>query len=98
MGAVIKQFNVTSSSRASGSKRRNNTGNSEEEEGEEDDFNEGEVASSGSPEVSYADRLRNRHPRDMTDSEKFHEMSVATASPPQQCFLLDDDGEFPPMI
>ena len=32
------------------------------------------------------------------DSEKFHEMSVATASPPQQCFLLDDDGEFPPMI
>ena len=34
----------------------------------------------------------------VSDSEKFHEMSVATASPPQQCFLLDDDGEFPPMI
>ena len=34
----------------------------------------------------------------ISDSEKFHEMSVATASPPQQCFLLDDDGEFPPMI
>ena len=31
------------------------------------------------------------------DSEKFHEMAAATESPPKQCFLLDDDGEFPPM-
>ena len=33
----------------------------------------------------------------ISDSEKFHEMAAATESPPQQCFLLDDDGEFPPM-
>ncbi len=33
-----------------------------------------------------------------TDSEKFHEMEAATEVPPQQCFLLDDDGEFPPMV
>jgi len=46
---------------------------------------------------SYADRLKNRQPSDMTDSEKFHEMAAATESPPKQCFLLDDDGEFPPM-
>ena len=32
-----------------------------------------------------------------SDSEKFHEMAAATESPPKQCFLLDDDGEFPPM-
>jgi len=31
------------------------------------------------------------------NSEKFHEMAAATESPPKQCFLLDDDGEFPPM-
>ena len=24
-------------------------------------------------------------------------MAVATETPPKQCFLLDDDGEFPPM-
>jgi hypothetical protein len=33
----------------------------------------------------------------LEDSEKFHEMAVATETPPKQCFLLDDDGEFPPM-
>ncbi|TRY69087.1 hypothetical protein TCAL_09654 [Tigriopus californicus] len=48
-------------------------------------------------DVSYADRVKNRHPHEMTDSEKFHEMEKATASPPRECFLLDDDGEFPPM-
>jgi len=50
-----------------------------------------------SEEISYADRLRNRHPADMSDSEKFHEMALATESPPKQCFLLDDDGDFPPI-
>lgn len=51
------------------------------------------------PEVSYADRLKNRSPNEMTDSEKFHEMASATETPPcpNQCFLLDDDGEFPPV-
>ena len=34
----------------------------------------------------------------ISDSEKFHEMETATEMPPQQCFLLDDDGEFPPMV
>ena len=33
----------------------------------------------------------------LADSEKFHEMAVATETPPKQCFLLDDDGEFPPI-
>ena len=33
----------------------------------------------------------------LAESEKFHEMAVATETPPKQCFLLDDDGEFPPM-
>jgi len=46
---------------------------------------------------SYADKTKNRLPSEMTDSEKFHEMAAATESPPKQCFLLDDDGEFPPM-
>jgi len=31
------------------------------------------------------------------DSEKFHEMATATEPPPKTCFLLDDDGEFPPV-
>jgi len=31
------------------------------------------------------------------DSEKFHEMALATETPPKQCFLLDDDGDFPPI-
>lgn len=46
---------------------------------------------------SYADRLRNRSPGEMTESEKFHEMRNAAETPPKQCFLLDDDGEFPPV-
>jgi hypothetical protein len=33
-----------------------------------------------------------------SDSEKFHEMSSATETPPKPCFLLSDDDEFPPMI
>jgi len=36
-------------------------------------------------------------PNQNEESEKFHEMAVATETPPKQCFLLDDDGEFPPM-
>ena len=32
-----------------------------------------------------------------TDSEKFHEMAAAAEAPPKTCFLLDDDGEFPPV-
>ena len=31
------------------------------------------------------------------DSEKFHEMASAAETPPKTCFLLDDDGEFPPV-
>jgi len=31
------------------------------------------------------------------DSEKFHEMEKAAETPPKTCFLLDDDGEFPPV-
>merc|ERR1719348_848700 len=31
------------------------------------------------------------------DSEKFHEMAAAAETPPKTCFLLDDDGEFPPV-
>jgi len=33
----------------------------------------------------------------MTESEKFHEMAAAAETPPKTCFLLDDDGEFPPV-
>ena len=33
----------------------------------------------------------------VADSEKFHEMALATETPPKQCFLLDDDGDFPPI-
>jgi len=46
---------------------------------------------------SYADRLRGRSPGEMSESEKFHEMRNAAETPPKQCFLLDDDGEFPPV-
>jgi len=49
------------------------------------------------PDISYSDKLKNRPPSVMTDSEKFHEMSVAAEAPPKTCFLLDDDGEFPPV-
>jgi len=41
---------------------------------------------------TYSDKLRNRK-----DSEKFHEMEKAAETPPKTCFLLDDDGEFPPV-
>jgi hypothetical protein len=47
------------------------------------------------PSVTYSDKLRNRDGREMT--EKFHEMASATEAPPKTCFLLDDDGEFPPV-
>jgi len=49
------------------------------------------------PTVTYSDKLRNRDGREMTESEKFHEMASATEAPPKTCFLLDDDGEFPPV-
>jgi len=47
--------------------------------------------------VSYSDKLKNRPGNVMTDSEKFHEMAAAAETPPKTCFLLDDDGEFPPV-
>jgi len=47
--------------------------------------------------VSYSDKLKNRNGNEMTESEKFHEMASATETPPKTCFLLDDDGEFPPV-
>jgi len=49
------------------------------------------------PGVTYSDKLKNREGGDMTESEKFHEMASATETPPKTCFLLDDDGEFPPV-
>jgi len=47
--------------------------------------------------ATYSDKLKNRNGSEMTDSEKFHEMATATETPPKTCFLLDDDGEFPPV-
>jgi len=47
--------------------------------------------------VSYSDKLKNRQGNEMTESEKFHEMAAAAETPPKTCFLLDDDGEFPPV-
>jgi len=57
----------------------------------------GNVSETGSrtspaPDQTYSDKLRNRK-----DSEKFHEMEKAAETPPKTCFLLDDDGEFPPV-
>jgi len=49
-------------------------------------------------EPSYSDTVKNRSKGEMTaDSERFHEMSSASESPPKTAFLLDDDGEFPPV-
>jgi len=48
-------------------------------------------------EPSYSDTVKNRAKGEMTDSERFHEMSSASESPPKTAFLLDDDGEFPPV-
>merc|ERR1712181_150806 len=49
-------------------------------------------------EISYSDTVKNRTNGEMTaDSERFHEMSTASESPPKTAFLLDDDGEFPPV-
>eukprot|EP00092_Neocalanus_flemingeri_P102330 GFUD01130890.1.p1 GENE.GFUD01130890.1~~GFUD01130890.1.p1 ORF type:complete len:480 (+),score=94.25 GFUD01130890.1:107-1546(+) len=47
--------------------------------------------------VTYSDKLRNRTANDMTESDKFHEMAAVAETPPKTCFLLDDDGEFPPV-
>jgi len=59
------------------------------------------LSTSTSPSTSssptYAERLKNRTNEEMTDAEKFHEMKSATETPPKQCFLLDDDREFPPV-
>jgi autophagy-related protein 18 len=49
------------------------------------------------PEISYSDTVKNRTNGEMTESERFHEMSTASESPPKTAFLLDDDGEFPPV-
>jgi len=62
----------------------------------------GNVSETGSrtspaPDQTYSDKLRNRKGNEMTDSEKFHEMEKAAETPPKTCFLLDDDGEFPPV-
>jgi len=56
-----------------------------------------DVTSPPLPVPTYAERLKNSSNEEMTDSEKFHEMNAATETPPKQCFLLDDDGEFPPV-
>merc|ERR1712130_105424 len=48
-------------------------------------------------EISYSDTVKNRTNGEMTESERFHEMSTASESPPKTAFLLDDDGEFPPV-
>merc|ERR1712112_790591 len=46
-------------------------------------------------EPSYSETVKNRNKGEMTaDSERFHEMSSASESPPKTAFLLDDDGEF----
>lgn len=46
----------------------------------------------------YSETVKNRNKGEMTaDSERFHEMSSASESPPKTAFLLDDDGEFPPV-
>lgn len=45
--------------------------------------------------VDIPDGKRDSRPE---DSEKFHEMTAATETPPKPCFLLSDDDEFPPMI
>lgn len=49
------------------------------------------------PSPDEADSKETLKPRP-EDSEKFHEMSAATETPPKPCFLLSDDDEFPPMI
>merc|ERR1719412_2057147 len=59
---------------------------------------EEEKTSVEQPEISYSDTVKNRANGEMTaDSERFHEMSTASESPPKTAFLLDDDGEFPPV-
>jgi len=57
------------------------------------------TTSESSNSGSAADQL---HPEESVtksseDSEKFHGMALATETPPKQCFLLDDDGDFPPI-
>ena len=59
--------------------------------------NEDLASGSGADQVDSANPL-DKSPKSLSEnSEKFHEMAAATESPPKQCFLLDDDGEFPPM-
>jgi len=60
---------------------------------------QGEQGEAGEPaeDPSYSETVKNRTKGEMTESERFHEMSSASASPPTTAFLLDDDGEFPPV-
>ncbi|XP_054284203.1 WD repeat domain phosphoinositide-interacting protein 2-like isoform X3 [Macrosteles quadrilineatus] len=47
---------------------------------------------------SYAGILKGHSPGHMSgNSEKFHEMNLATSSPPKDGFRLTDDSEFPPV-
>merc|ERR1712198_277175 len=62
-----------------------------------EEVDEEQVKKKEEPEISYSDTVKNRTNGEMTDSERFHEMSTASESPPKTAFLLDDDGEFPPV-
>jgi hypothetical protein len=48
-------------------------------------------------EPSYSDTVKNRPQGELSETERFHEMASASESPPKTAFLLDDDGEFPPV-
>jgi len=41
------------------------------------------------PEISYSDTVKNRANGEMTDSERFHEMSTASESPPKTAWLQE---------
>jgi len=49
------------------------------------------------PLVDQSQVLETEEKTGTVDSEKFHEMASAAETPPKTCFLLDDDGEFPPV-
>jgi len=95
--SLIRQFLLIDSDTGDIEDIENETGTDSGNASDSGNVSETGSRTSPAPDQTYSDKLRNRKGNEMTDSEKFHEMEKAAETPPKTCFLLDDDGEFPPV-
>lgn len=79
---MIRQFHLTTTTDGAGAPPARKTS---------------ESSNSGSAQEQQPEEAATPGGTASEDSEKFHEMALATETPPKQCFLLDDDGDFPPI-